>query len=220
MRSREERLEARQALRRQHLLQTAREVLVARGVAGFTIAAVAEAAGLSKAAVFYWFSSKEDLVGALAAEVLAAEADALCAAIDAAPSGRDGLAALVKAKVDFYERDPDAFRLLYLWPQVLGLDARWMATAIYPQSRRVNDRLEARLLADQTAGLVHPRHVARVLANAAWIAAHGLVSLTLGLRELGGDTLHTREVLQNTLVDLLVSGAAAPPPPQAAPVLP
>jgi AcrR family transcriptional regulator len=182
---REARKARRQENRRAVLLEAAREVLGKHGVTGLTMEAVAGAADVSKPAVFY-FRTKEELIGALAAEQLEAEVEVLERAIAAAPSGVEALVALLAA-----------FRVAYLWPQVLGIPPEVLRERVYPASQRVNDALEARLKADVRAGQLAPGFEPRRLANLAWTTAHGLLSLVAGMEQVGGATRHTLNQLRD-----------------------
>ncbi len=197
------RKQRRQQERRGELLTAARAVLARQGVAGLTMEAVAAAADVSKPAVFYYFRSKEELVGALAVEQLEAEVAVLEAAVAGAPSGVEALAALAGAKVDFYAEDLDAFRVAYLWPQLIGLPPELLRERVYPLSQRVNDALEARLKEDAKQGRLAPGFEPRRLANLAWTTAHGLLALVAGLERAGGTTRHTLTQLRDEACALL-----------------
>jgi AcrR family transcriptional regulator len=205
---REARKERRQQERRTELLAAARTVLAREGVAGLTMEAVAAAADVSKPAVFYYFRSKEELVGALAVEQLEAEVVVLEAAVAGAPSGVEALAALARAKVDFYAEDLDAFRVAYLWPQLIGLPPELLRERVYPLSQRVNDALEARLREDARQGRLAPGFEPRRLANLAWTTAHGLLALVAGLERAGGTTRHTLVQLRDEACALLLRAGA------------
>jgi len=80
--------------RRTHaaLLAAARALLEAHGFAALTMAAVAERAGVSRAAVYLHFASRSDLVGALFEYV--AETEGLAAAVQPVRAAPDAVAAL------------------------------------------------------------------------------------------------------------------------------
>lgn len=198
------RKQRRQQERRGVLLTAARAVLARQGVAGLTMEAVAAEADVSKPAVFYYFRSKEELVGELAVEQLEAEVAVLEAAVAGADSGVAALAALARAKVDFYAEDLDAFRVAYLWPQLIGLAPELLRERVYPLSQRVNDALEARLREDARQGLLAPGFEPRRLANLAWTTAHGLLALVAGMERLGGGTRHTLMQLRDEACALLL----------------
>ena len=205
---REARKARRQQERRGVLLTAARAVLARQGVVGLTMEAVATEADVSKPAVFYYFRSKEELVGELAVEQLEAEVAVLEAAVATADSGVAALAALARAKVDFYAEDLDAFRVAYLWPQLIGLAPELLRQRVYPLSQRVNDALEARLREDARQGLLAPGFEPRRLANLAWTTAHGLLALVAGMEQLGGGTRHTLAQLRDEACALLLRAAA------------
>ncbi len=201
---REARKARRQEGRRKAILTAARAVLVREGLAGLTLDAVAAEADLSKPSLFYYFRSKEDLVGELAVEGLAREVEVLEAAVASAPGGVEALAALVRAKVDLYAEDLDAFRVVYLWPQLLGRQTDAQRERVYALSARLNDALEVRLQADARAGRLAPGFQPRRLANVAWTVAHGLLSLVAGLENAGGNTRHTLSQLRDEACALLL----------------
>ncbi len=170
----------RQDNRRHVILARAREVLIEHGPVAFTMEQLAAAADTSKATLYYYFRSREDVLGALAVEVLRREVEALGRAVIHAATGIDALAALVRARVEHHLADPDGFRILYQWAPVLGDPQRLLLAEVYPLSAVVNTTLEAKLLRDRKAGLLHPAVDPRRLADLAWLTAHGLLSLALG----------------------------------------
>lgn len=175
----------RQDNRRHAILACAREVLVAHGPVAFTMDQLAAAAGTSKATLYYYFRCKEDVLGALALDVLRREVEVLGRAVIAANTGLDALAALVRARVEHHLADPDGFRILYQWAPVLGDPQRLLLAEVYPLSAVVNTTLAAKLLRDRKAGLLHPAVDPHRLAELAWLTAHGLLSLALGLSPAG-----------------------------------
>ncbi len=191
------------------LIAAARRILAARGVSGFSAAAVAAEAGVSKPAFYYYFPTVEALVAAWSEDALEGEATALVAAVDAAPDGIAALGALLRARVALYASDFDAFRLLYLWPQVLGMDPTATARIAYPRSARVQGRLEERLLECRAAGQlrvdVHPRRLSLV----PWVTAQGLLSLASGLHAVGGGLRFPIEEMAEEACNALEAGARA-----------
>lgn len=204
---REARKARRKEGRRKVILTAARTVLVREGISGLTLDAVAAEADLSKPSLFYYFRSKEELVGELAVEGLAREVEVLEAAVASADSGVEALAALVRARVDLYAEDLDAFRVVYLWPQLLGRQSDAQRERVYALSARLNDVLEARLQTDARAGRLAPGFQPRRLANVAWTVAHGLLSLVAGLENAGGSTRHTLSQLRDEACALLLRTA-------------
>lgn len=175
----------RQAGRREAILAAAREVLLADGLA-FTMDRVADRADVSKAGLYYYFDSREAILGALAVVALQREVEVLGRAIVGAPTGVEAIAALLRAKVELYRDDPDTFRILYLGSPLLGLaDARILAE-LHPLAEVVVSALENKLVRDQRLGVLDPDVDARRLASLVAATAQGILATTLGLGDQGG----------------------------------
>ncbi|MEZ4449392.1 MAG: helix-turn-helix domain-containing protein [Nannocystaceae bacterium] len=172
----------RQEGRRRAVLRAAREVVVADGL-GFTMDRVAAEADVSKPALYYYFRSKEALVTALAIEILRSEVEGVARAIVEAPGALEAIAALVRARVERYADDPDAFRILYLWAPVLGIDEASQLTEIVPLTEVVIHTLEQRLERERRR---RPAPIAasvdaRRLATITWTTAQGVLAAALGM---------------------------------------
>jgi len=169
----------RQENRRHIILACARDVLVAHGPVAFTMEQLAAAAGTSKATLYYYFRSREEVIGELAISVLRREALALGRVVIAAETGIEGLAALVRARVAHHLADPDGYRILYVWAPVLGDPQRQWMSEVYSLSAVVNTTLAAKLQRDRKAGLLHPDADPHRLADLAWWTAQGLLGLAM-----------------------------------------
>lgn len=169
----------RRASRREALLDSAREVIIDEGLA-FTMDKVAAGADVSKPALYYYFRSKEALIGALAVEVLRVETETLGRVIVDADSGLEALAASVRAKIELYRRDPDAFRILYLWAPMLGVGEGVRRSEMLPLQEVVTHALEAKLIRDRELGRIDRAADPHRLAMIAWTSAQGILSLVLG----------------------------------------
>jgi AcrR family transcriptional regulator len=192
----------RQETRRNALLDAARELLARGGLYGFTMSAVAEVADVSKASVYYYFDSKEDLVAALGARLFEREVRTLEAAVDEASTGVDALEALVRARLRLYRDDLDAFRILYVWTQGLSLNPERVAAQIYSDSDALNEAVVERLEHDRRSGRLRADAHPRKLANLAWISAHGLLLFHANL-------LATRSTSRFSLDDLTDEACSA-----------
>lgn len=175
----------RQDNRRHAILAHAREVLGAHGPVAFTMEQLAAAAGTRKATLYYYFRCKEDVLGALALAALRREVEVVGRAVIAADTGLDGLAALVRARVEHHLADPDGFRILYQWAPVLGDPQRRLLAEVDPLRAVVTTTLATKLQRDRKAGLLHPAVDPQRLADLAWLTAHGLLSLALSLTPAG-----------------------------------
>lgn len=192
----------RQDNRRQVLLACAREVLLAHGPVAFTMERLAVAAATSKAALYYYFRSREELVAALALPILAREVEVLSHVVVRADSGLAGLAALLRARVEHHLADRDGFRILYLWAPVIG-DPRLLAE-VHLLSAVVHTSLAARLQRDHKAGLLRPDADPRRLPDLAWSLAQGLL-----IRIISDPGLAWRELLTDACT-ALIRGAQDP----------
>lgn len=84
--------------RREQLLSVTVDQVAARGIAGASLSRIAEAAGITKAAVLYHFTSKDALIAAAHAHVLESLVTAVGAAVDAADTA-DRPIAYVRAMI-------------------------------------------------------------------------------------------------------------------------
>lgn len=207
---REARKVKRQAEQQQRLVEAAKSLLKTEGLKGFSVAAIASKAGIAKASFYYYFPSQEALVGAMAEELLEAEAVAMLGAINAAPDGIAALGALIRCRIRQYQENFENFRLLYLWTEVLGLEQRAVGRIATPRAARVQGRLEERLLEEREAGRLHPEVSPRALASVAWCSAQGLLSLASGMEALGGTLKFPLSQLCEEAIENMERGARAP----------
>jgi len=90
----------------------AAELFADRGLDQTKIEDVAEATGVPKATLYYYFSGKEDLLAFLLRDTLAAMADAVADAISTDQPARDRLVAVVQAQLRLIRDNPDTCRVL------------------------------------------------------------------------------------------------------------
>jgi AcrR family transcriptional regulator len=194
------------------ILEIANQLVVERGPAALTFQAIAKRLGTTKQAVIYWFPAKQDLMRALVLPALAAEAQAMAAAVHPARDAGDAAARFVRAYVDYHLRDLRRFRLLYLTAQLnrrselLHLK-RTVVADVAPITRPMYDALEAKFAADHR----FPASLdTRRTAVAIHTAALGLVTL-VGLAEAVDDPLaHGTDALAETLAAMLRKGTSTP----------
>ncbi|MBL8720703.1 MAG: TetR/AcrR family transcriptional regulator [Myxococcales bacterium] len=200
------RKEKRQEGRREGILDAARRVLAANGLEGLTLGAVASEADLSKPALHYYFPTREDLVGALTADYLSREADAVIAAVHAAKTDRGAAEAALRAKVAFAAADLQGFRVAYVLPLVVTLPRELTVSRVYPPGIRTMDALSERLARVELAKGLSPRK----LANLCFCLAQGVLSLVSGLAAIGGATKFPLDELTDEACALLASAMKAP----------
>ena len=171
-----------------------------------TTAAVARAADISAPTLYYYFPARQALIDALALSMLRQDITRIEAAVDQAEDPIDALVAMVRVHVLHHAAQPEHY-FLYEGISRAGLSQEVLVTGVYPLSKRLNDRLEARLLAGQRAGLVHPDVRPRLLANAAWCMAQGVLVTALGFVRSGGQMLFSVEELLEEACANLIHGA-------------
>ncbi len=102
--------------RRAELLDAARLVFVAKGVAAATMEEITSAAGVSKGLFWQYFRSKDDLVAALQQEYAERFAQAVRAAVAQVPDWPGRLDACVQACFDQFQAEKDLHDVLFRHP--------------------------------------------------------------------------------------------------------
>jgi TetR/AcrR family transcriptional regulator len=92
------------------LLEAAERVFAEQGFAGATTSAIARVAGVPKANLHYYFSTKEGLYRAVVERVLTAWLDA-ASSFDTSEDAREALSAYISAKMDLARAMPLASRI-------------------------------------------------------------------------------------------------------------
>jgi AcrR family transcriptional regulator len=212
-RARAARLERRRTQSREEILAATRTILQRDGLASFTLDAVARELQLTKAALYYYFPSKDALLFEALRGELRAEADAIAAAVEGTASGPEALRALVETVFEHYGGRTHAFRLAYLYGQVAGAETSAPSPEMLEKVRPINDliygSLEQKLEADARTrpGGIHPRRLAFI----AHMAAVGLLTMK-GLVEAHGDPLvHSDADLSEELIRVLQAAAGTMP---------
>lgn len=175
------RRERRHSRSREEILDAARRVLLRNGIAATTLDAVAREVGLSKAALYYYFPSKDALFFELVFGILESHAQAVHDAVEGAGNGADALRAIVQQSAATYAQRLDDFRLAFLHGQVAGQGAVHFDQQQFARIRPLNDLWFAG--AEQILGKerrtrrgranVEPR----LMAFLAYLAAIGLLTM-------------------------------------------
>jgi AcrR family transcriptional regulator len=190
---------------RRALVAAATELLASQGPHGVTLREAARRAGVSQAAPYRHFASKEALLAAVAEESFAALARALAEARDA--GGRDAagrLRRLAAAYVEFAAAHPSTYRLM--WSPV-------PSGAAFP-GLRARAGEAASVLFEVVQTLASPAEsraeVVRPLALVVWAQLHGLAGLIIDQqlpRELPEAV--PAEMLAGVAMDVLLDGLRA-----------
>ncbi|MFC7303093.1 TetR/AcrR family transcriptional regulator [Streptomyces monticola] len=182
--------------RREQLVACTIELIATRGYPATSLAAIAERAGLSKAAVLYHFSSKDNLTRAAFEHVISRFTAYVRERVEAAPDPRAAVIAYVRAMVGYQQANRNHVRVI---TEVLLDDAdgtRLKTPGRHDTGGRV-DGLAELLAAGQRAGLLRefePRTVALAVGGAIdgviahWLAHPGL-DLDAAVEELVEFTL-------------------------------
>ena len=173
---------------REEILDAARDLILAYGLRGLTLEGVAAAVGLTKAALYYYFPSKDALLEDLGLRSLRAQAQRLHDAVETTDSGPQALRSLIAETIRMNAQQMDDFRLSHLHPQ-LAPDALRVGPQQLARVRPLNELSYAGAASRLAAG---PRGRAgvepRLMAFLANQAALGVVMMK-GLVEAFDDPL-------------------------------
>ena len=177
---REARNERRREQTRAEILETAGDVVLRNGLAGFTLADVADELGLTKPALYYYFESKEALLFELLLREWVEAATEVQAAVERTDNGADAVEQLMRTVFDRYRDRLELFVLHYK----MGPGGEFVGV-VGPEElerlRPINDMLyggaAARLRADQRRGGFPKQRDPRRFAFTAHTAVLGLLNM-------------------------------------------
>lgn len=190
---------ARRAVERA-ILDAARELFVSQGYQHVTIRKIAERIEYSPAAIYRYFSSKDDIFFALAEEGFRLLAERAAAHLAAA----DPLEAVRQAFWDYYafsKAHPEYFALMFLDRSVPRISRDWERFAFV---REMKGALGARLRDCVAAGLFPPTVDPEAAFSILAAAVHGAAAIALCRRLASGEDADklARDVLEAVLVGL------------------
>jgi AcrR family transcriptional regulator len=206
------RRERRRERSREEIVDAARRVLLREGIAATTLEAIAGEVGLTKAALYYYYPSKDALLFEVMFDTVEREARALSAGVAQAKNGGEALRAIVRETVAVFGSRLDDFRLAFLHPQVAGPGAVRVGAEEFARMRPLNDvayKDAAKMLADEwkkghgRAG-VEPRLMV-FLAN---VAALGILTLKGLVESLGDPLLYSDDQLVEGLARIFETASA------------
>ena len=177
---REARSERRRNQTRVEILDTARDVVLRKGLAGFTLSAVADELALTKPALYYYFDSKEALLFELLLREWVETATEVQAAVDTTESGADAVEQLVRTVFDRYRNRLEIFVLFFkMGPggDFEGIIGPKELERIRPINEMLYAGAEARLRADQRTGGFPRKRDPRRFAFTAHMAVIGLLNM-------------------------------------------
>jgi AcrR family transcriptional regulator len=195
---RKARNERRRDQTRVEILGTARDAVLRSGLAGFTLADVADELALTKPALYYYFDSKEALLFELLLREWVEAASEVQAAVDETENGADAVEQLMRTVFDRYRDRLELFVLFFKMGP--GGDFEGIiGTEELERIRPINDMLyggaEARLRADQRTGGFPQKLDPRRFAFTAHIAVIGLLNMKAIAASAKDPLIHSDEDL-------------------------
>jgi AcrR family transcriptional regulator len=175
------RRERRRESSREEILDAARSILLTRGISGATLEAVAQAVGVSKAALYYYFPSKEALFFEVMFGAIQRQANAVHAAVEQADTGSAALAAVIRESVATFAPRMDDFRLAFLHGQVSTKGAVRLDAEQFARIRPLNDLVlglaTQKLMAERKRSAKPAAVDPRLMAFLAYLAAIGMLTM-------------------------------------------
>jgi AcrR family transcriptional regulator len=205
------RRERRRERSRDEIIDAARRVLLRNGIAATTLAAVAKEIGVTKAALYYYYPSKDALLFEVMYQNLVMQTEAIRDAVALADNGAEALGAIVRETVRCYAPRLDDFRLTFLHAQVAKPGSVSVSTDEFARIRPLNDVAyggTAKMLANDwkkargRAG-VEPR----LMAFLAGVAAVGLLTMKGMVESVGDPLAYSDEQLTEGLAKIFAAAA-------------
>lgn len=206
------RRERRRERSREEIEDAARRVLLRQGIAATTLDAVAQEVGLTKAALYYYYPSKDALFFELIFSVVETQSRRIHAAVAEAKDGGDALRAIIRETVQMFAARMDDFRLAFLHGQVAKPGSVRVEPEQLARIRPLNELAyagTAKLLADDWKhGRGRARVEPRLMAFLAGIAAMGLLTMKGMVESVGDPLLYSDEQLIEGLARIFEAAAA------------
>lgn len=207
---RRERQERRRERSREEILDAARAVILRGGIAAATLEAVAKEVGVSKAALYYYYPSKDALLFELIFGALETHAQSVRDAVGQAGDGAAALGALVRQSVASFAPHLDDFRLAFLYGQVASPGAVHFDAQQFARIRPLNNLILAgtvdKLAADGAGGGragVEPR----LMAFLAYLAAIGTLTMKGMVESMDDPLVYSDEQLVEGLARIFAAAA-------------
>ncbi len=199
---REARNERRRDQTRAEILDTARDAILRGGLAGFTLAAVADELALTKPALYYYFESKEALLFELLLREWFEAANEVRAAVDETESGADAVEQLMRTVFKRYRDRLELFMLYYkMGPggEFEGIIGPGELERIRPVNDLLYKGAEDRLRADRRTGGFPKNRDPRRFAFTAHMAVIGLLDMKAIAASAEDPLIHSDEDLIDDL---------------------
>jgi len=206
------RRERRRDRSREEIVEAARRVLLRSGIAATTLEAVAQEVGVTKAALYYYYPSKDALFFEVIFSTLEAQSRAVHDAVAEAKSGGEALRAIIGETIRTFAPRLDDFRLTFLHGQVAGTAAVHLGAEQLARIRPLNDLTYAGATARLSKEWKRSRGRAgvepRLMAFLAHISAIGLLTVKGMVESVGDPLLYSDEELTEALARIFEAAAA------------
>ncbi len=187
-------------------------MLVRNGIAATTLDAVAEEVGVTKAALYYYFPSKDAILFELMFRGLEASAQAVHDAVESATGGGEALRAIIRETVRVFAPRIDDFRLAFLHGQMAGNDSVHFDAKQFARIRPLNDLWYAgatkRLTEERTKRPSRAQVEPRLMAFLANLAAIGLLTMKGMVESVNDPLLYSDEQLVEGFARIFEAAAA------------
>ncbi|MEZ5240067.1 MAG: TetR/AcrR family transcriptional regulator [Microthrixaceae bacterium] len=178
----------RQPLRREAIVDAARDLISEVGLGGLTLRGLAEVFGVSAPALYAHFSDKNELLRAVAEQQFE-ELIRRYEEIDRELGGREPLE-LIRAQcrhyVDLARRDPELFRVMFLFPPDFGAVGSIPPGSELPVATRALELAIDAVRQAIAAGEIEAEDPT-IPAMALWAGAHGVANIFLLDLDLSGE---------------------------------
>jgi AcrR family transcriptional regulator len=210
------RRERRRDRSREEILEAARRVLFRVGVSATTLEAVAKEVGVSKAALYYYYPSKDALLFELIFGALETHAHAVHLAVEEAGDGAEALGALVREAVQAFAPRLENFRLAFLHGQVANPGSIHFDAQQFARIRPLNDLwlagATAKLAAEQRQFASRARVEPRLMAFLAYLAAIGILTMKGMVESLDDPLVYSDDQLIEGFARIFAAAAAPDQP--------
>lgn len=188
-------------------------MILRKGLAGTTLDAVAAEVGVTKAALYYYYPSKDALMFELVFSTFEQHARAIQSAVRGSSGGGDALRAIIRETIQWFAPRLDDFRLVFLHNQVAGPDAVKIGADSLARIRPLNDIAfsdATHKLADgwKKAGKGRARVEPRMMAFLANVAALGILTMKGMVEAVGDPLLYSDDQLIDGLARVFEAAAA------------
>ena len=205
------RRERRREQSREEIVAAARRVMLRDGIAATTLDAVAKEIGLTKAALYYYYPSKDALYFELIFSAVEAESRAIHDAVAKTNGGGEALHALIRETVRTFAARMDDFRLTFMHGQVAGSSAVSFGAEQFARIRPLNELAYAGATASLAREWKHARGRAgvepRLMVFLANVAAVGVLTMKGTVESLGDPLLYSDEELIEGLARIFEAAA-------------